>query len=255
MKELGVQLVANSGILVETGTLRILIDGIYGENRYFTPPLKEVRKAVFGMNSRYRGLDCLLFTHRHVDHFCAPYADEYAKNNRLGGLYVPRAGLDPDSFLEDRRPLPKAAEKGVLHEIHLEGEETFRAELAEDCALTYFRTEHLDSRSYGAVEHCAILLETAGRRLLFAADASASAENCRRFRALAPLTAVFVTPLFLVDPAGRHLLEELRPAQTVLYHIPFEEDDVTQLRGMVRRQLAADPALTALTEPDQRLSL
>ena len=91
MKELGVQLVANSGILVETGTLRILIDGIYGENRYFTPPLKEVRKAVFGMNSRYRGLDCLLFTHRHVDHFCAPYADEYAKNNRLWGLYVPRA--------------------------------------------------------------------------------------------------------------------------------------------------------------------
>ena len=40
MKELGVQLVANSGILVETGTLRILIDCIYGENRYFTPPLK-----------------------------------------------------------------------------------------------------------------------------------------------------------------------------------------------------------------------
>ena len=66
---------------------------------------------------------------------------------------------------------------------------------------------------------------------------------------------MFVTPLFLVDPAGRHLLEELRPARTVLYHIPFAEDDVTQLRGMVRRQLAADPTLTALTEPDQRLSL
>ena len=118
-----IQLAANSGVLVSFGGRRVLVDGIYGKNRFFSPPLKEVQRAVFGMDSPYRDVDFLLFTHRHTDHFDAAYTDEYARNNRVRGIYVPRVGADPASFLEDRRPLPKAAEQGVLHELSPEKEQ------------------------------------------------------------------------------------------------------------------------------------
>ena len=75
MATVSIQLVANSGVLVQYRGLRFLIDGIYGNNPYFTPPRKEIQKAVFGMNSPFRDVEFLLFTHRHTDHFDAAYTD------------------------------------------------------------------------------------------------------------------------------------------------------------------------------------
>ena len=255
MATVSIQLVANSGVLVQYRGLRFLIDGIYGNNPYFTPPRKEIQKAVFGMNSPFRDVEFLLFTHRHTDHFSAVYADEYAANNRLRGLFVPRAGENPDSYLEDRRPLPKAAAKGVLHEIHLQGEERLCIPLADGCSATYICSRHLDWRTYAAVEHCAVSLTLGGKQFLFAADADGSQENREALCALGNLTAMFVTPLFFAHPDGRHLLEAVRPETTVLYHIPFAEDDVTSLRPMTERELQGTNSfqLKALTEPEQTL--
>lgn len=250
-----IQLAANSGVLVSFGGRRVLVDGIYGKNRFFSPPLKEVQRAVFGMDSPYRDVDFLLFTHRHTDHFDAAYTDEYARNNRVRGIYVPQAGADPASFLEDRRPLPKAAEQGVLHELSPEKEQALSIPLWDDCAATYVPTRHLDVQTYAAVRHCAVLLSIGRVRLLFAADADWSPENRERFLALGPLTAVFITPLFLLDPDGRCLLEQIMPEQVVLYHLPFQRDDVTGLRAVAEKELArSNPfRLTALMEPGQML--
>ena len=171
-----IQLAANSGVLVSFGGRRVLVDGIYGKNRFFSPPLKEVQRAVFGMDSPYRDVDFLLFTHRHTDHFDAAYTDEYARNNRVRGIYVPRAGADPASFLEDRRPLPKAAEQGVLHELSPEKEQALSIPLWDDCAATYVPTRHLDVQTYAAVRHSVVLLSIGRVRLLFVADADWSPE-------------------------------------------------------------------------------
>ena len=92
-------------------------------------------------------------------------------------------------------------------------------------------------------------------RLRFAADADWSPENRERFLALGPLTAVFITPLFLLHPDGRRLLEQIMPEQVVLYHLPFQRDDVTGLRAVAEKELAqSNPfRLTALMEPGQML--
>lgn len=258
MEPVTLRLAANSGVLVEGGGLRLLVDGVYGENRYFTPPLKEVRKAVFGMDSLYRSLDYLLFTHRHVDHFSAVYADEYARNNEsLRGLAVPAPGEDPASFLEDRAPLPKALARGVLREVAPPEGGRCVLDLEEGCRVTYLRCGHLDGRTYGTVLHCAILLELGRHRILFAGDADASLENRALLADLGPLDAVLVTPLFYLHPEGRRILAALGGV-TVIDHLPFAEDDVTGLRPLAERVLRdyGRPGRDlALMEPGQTLLL
>ena len=251
-----VRLIANSGVYIRWGEKQILLDAIYGENQYFSPPQKEIKKAVFGLTSRYRNVEHVLFTHRHTDHFHAPFVDEYAVYNAVKGIYVPVASPDPNSYLEDRRPLPKAAGRGVLREVVLREGETVEYTLAPDCTATFLRCRHLDGDTYDAVSHCAVLLTFEQKRLLFAADADYCRENSELFRTLGALNAVFVTPLLYAVSNGRNLLEKLGTEQVVLYHIPYEEDDSTGLRPLARRLAAENtgPALmTALMEPEQEL--
>lgn len=253
-----VRLIANAGVQVRWGGHRILLDGIYGQNRYFSPPQRSVQKAVFGMESPYRNVEYLLFTHRHVDHFDAPHADEYAQNNAaLRGVLVPAASPDEKSPLEDRRSLPKAAARGVLQQVSLQEGESQTYPLWPGCESVYLRCRHLDSGTYRSISHCAILLRCGQTRLLFAADADFSRENEELFHALCPLDVVFVTPLFYAAPNGRNMLERLNAARAVLYHIPFAQDDITHLQELTRSLLeenrSALPPATALLEPDQEL--
>ena len=252
-----IQLIANSGVLVIWGSRRFLVDGIYGKNRFFSPPQKEMQKAVFGMESVYRDVDVVFVTHRHTDHFDAAYVDEYAANNAVRGIYVPRAGQDPHSFLEDRRPLPKAETRGILQEVSAAEGERITIPLGGSCKAVFLPTRHLDWRSYRAVLHCSLLLELGGRRILLAADADHCAENQRAFMTEEPLDVVLVTPLFLSVPQGRRILEEMRPGQVVLYHIPFAPDDVSKLRDLVNRELMQSYAfpLTAFMESGDQISL
>lgn len=259
MEQVSIQFLANSGVAVQYGLRRFLVDGIYGKNRFFTPPLKEIQKAVFGMDSPYRDMDYVLHTHRHTDHFSAAYLDEYAANNAVRRIFVPRSGPDPQSFLEDRAGLPKATRLGVLQEVELEPGQHASWQLETDCAVTYCRCRHLDHGTYPAVLHCAVLLTLGDRQLLFAADADPSEENAALFSSLGPLSAVFITPLFFVHPDGRKMLQRLAPKRIVLYHIPFAVDDSTGLRPLAEREVANYgpdlPSLVALTEPNQLMLL
>ena len=249
-----IRFLANSGVFIQYGGLRLLVDGIYGKNRFFTQPLKEIQLAVFGMNSPYRDADYVIHTHRHVDHFNAGYVDEYAANNNVKGVFAPRSSQDPSSFLEDIGPLRKAAAKGVLWEPAPAPGESASRQLGQDAFVTYYPCRHLDQKSYPAVAHCAVGLTLGQQRFLFAADADPCAENDWCFQGPGALTAVFVTPLFLIQPHGRQLLKTLAPEHVVIYHLPFQEDDVTGLRPMVERELAdygGELPLTALMEPGQ----
>lgn len=234
-----------------------MVDGIFGKTPYFTPPLKEVQLAVFGMNSPLRNVDYIFHTHRHTDHFHAGYVDAYAANNTVKGVFVPRSSKQPDSYLEDLAPLIKAA--GKLREPAGIPGVPERWQLEENCTVTYWPCTHLDAKSYPAVIHCGVLLELHGCRLLFAADADPGPENGQWLRELGALDAVFLTPLFLIHPCGRQIIQNAAPARTVIYHLPLEEDDTTGLRPMAQRELAEFgeilPGLTALLSPGQTLSL
>lgn len=228
MSGLSLSFIANSGVLIDGSSVRILVDGIYGKNPHFTLPRKNIQKAVFGMNSVYRNIDYLLFTHRHTDHFDAAYTDEYVKNNSVKGVYVPEASNVMDSYLEDQRQLKTCRACGILNEFIPEVTKAVRFELERDIVISYYRTEHLDGKSYPVI-NAGILLEMSGKRIFFAADSDYGKHNKDILAELGKLDCILVTPLFLVHPAGRDIIERISPGRVVIYHLPDETDDSSGL--------------------------
>ncbi len=245
-KRLQLKSVGNCGVLItpeeDPETESVLVDGIFGETPYFSPLPKEVKKACFGMGDAYRDIGHLIFTHRHQDHFHAGFLKSYVRKNRVQTVIVPPAGTDPTSYLEDRGSVKDVAAVCRLEEPVPEMGKCESFSLAESSgqeSLTadYICCRHLDSKTYLAVRHCAVLLTYGGRKLLFLADADTSEDNKALFTDIHEPDAVFVTPLFYLDPRGRHILSAMSPKRTFLYHIPFPEDDVTGLKALAVKLL------------------
>lgn len=256
MSCLGLSFIANSGILIDNSSVRMLIDGIYGRNPHFTLPRKDMQKAVFGMNSSYRDIDYLLFTHRHTDHFDAAYTDEYVKNNSVNGVYVPEASCVPDSYLEDQRQLKVCRARGILNEFVPEPGKPKLFAPESDITISYYRTEHLDGKSYPVI-NAGILLEISGKRIFFAADSDCSKHNEEIILGMGRLDCIFVTPLFLVHPAGRDIIKRIRPGRAVIYHLPDEADDSSGLIELSSKVMNYDYCcpVSAFTAEGQTLEI
>lgn len=231
-----VEFIVNSSIYIETDSCRILLDGIHGRNPHFTLPRKEMRKAVFGMNSRFKDVDYLIFTHRHTDHFDAASTDEYVRNNNVKGVYCLLASDDPSSYLEDRRELFECRQRGILREIRFADADSLSFELEPNIRLIYCRTAHLDSSFY-KLPNAAICLQIDNKQLLFMGDTDHNDAVKHLVMSLGIIDGMFVTPLFLAHSVGRNIINTVKPKEVVIYHLPDEADDTTKLRLLCDKNL------------------
>ncbi len=256
MNSVSLEWIANCGILVTLSeNTRILIDGIFGPTPYFSPLPKTMKKAVFGMGEAYRNIEYLLFTHRHEDHFDAGMSNAYVQNNQVRQLIVPLSGTDPRSYLENRGSLKSAEEKQILVQPSPETGGRCHYVLEKGIEAEYISCGHLDERTYPAVRHCSLLLKTGPYQFWFAADSDASEKNAEILSDIKSPDAVFVTPLFYLNPRGRAILRRMGPKRTVLYHIPLDQDDVTGLKELAQKQKtehSEDRSLLIFSETDQQ---
>ena len=87
MSDLRITRVANAGVLIEMGAVRILLDGICDDfYPYFGTPAAIREKLTVDFP------DIVAFTHKHPDHFSCGYADVYQKTTL-------RSALGPESSL------------------------------------------------------------------------------------------------------------------------------------------------------------
>lgn len=87
MSDLRITRVANAGVLIEMGAVRILLDGICDDfYPYFGTPAAIREKLTVDFP------DIVAFTHKHPDHFDSQYADLYQKTTL-------RSVLGPESSL------------------------------------------------------------------------------------------------------------------------------------------------------------
>lgn len=225
-----IERIGNSGVLVVHENVRILIDGIFTSGPYFSEMPQAMKKAVFSMDSPYKDVDYLIFTHRHMDHFSKEYVKEYLKKNQVKKVLLPiNHGIAWDG-LESQGELELPSEKARLVVAYYASQgKCFEAQLAEDIFVRCYRSIHMGGVQYRHTNHYMIELKIAKHRLLFVADADVVDENFANIERNKKVDVVFVNPLFFQSTKGQREIERFHAEKIVLYHLPFEEDDVSGL--------------------------
>lgn len=227
-ERVGVTLIANAGLLLEYRGMKLLLDGIFsGEGHPFGAIPEELWERELSGQPPFDGVQYLLFTHRHPDHFSLPLTREYLRRNAVKGVLMPERayGGEPEELPENgktaRVPLPADA-----------GQAVFR--LREDISVQVIRTRHLDKR-FIEVEHCCYLISFGEKRLLFTGDADYVTESFDLLRDIR-LDAVFLNPLFFSAVCrGRFFTGSFDTGLYCVYHLPpAGEDAMTSNRSVLR---------------------
>ena len=101
---LSVTLIANAGVLIQCGKVRILLDAVEDAGQYpFSSTPGKVLEEMFSQTGErpYRNADFLIFSHGHPDHFSGELAETYLAFNQVRRIVCgPAEDEKARSFLE-----------------------------------------------------------------------------------------------------------------------------------------------------------
>ena len=211
---------ANAGVCITTPNARYWVDAIHDHHEEtfsdVTPELWERMKE----HPDFRNPDVIIFTHLHGDHFSRKLLEEAMRLYPAAKVILP-------------------SEREAFREYDIFGD-----------TLYTFRTMH-EGKAFTDVLHEVILLESGGRTVLFTGDMKVDAGEAKKLmqnifentalpmqESEGALNTVFAAFPWETTLHGRRAMEEvLRPEEVILYHIPFEKDDLFGYRDGVRKVL------------------
>lgn len=83
--------VANEGVLVSSGDAKVLIDSLFDKpNKEYRAPSSAVLEQIIRGEAPYDGVDLLLVTHNHADHFDPVLAARYLETSAKPICWPPR---------------------------------------------------------------------------------------------------------------------------------------------------------------------
>jgi L-ascorbate metabolism protein UlaG (beta-lactamase superfamily) len=223
--------VANSGVLVGSGETKVLIDALFDKpGPEYRAPAPEVLGRLMEGAPPYDGVDLVLATHDHPDHFDASLAVRY-----LEGLEGPRLAAPADAVEKMRAAAADWARiepRIVSLDLPLGGKADTDFGSVK---LTAFRTLHGQQDSPMNMMY---LVEVGGWRIFHEGDSPGVPEDSTIFRwgdTRGDLALVHFW--FPLDPDGARFLQEvLRPDHIALTHLPVRlEGDAPGKIDLVRQ--------------------
>lgn len=222
-------LAANAGVLLSYKGRKLLIDGLFhAENVPYSNLPEASLKAMYENKPPYDGIDYLLFTHRHPDHFSRRLVNEYLLRNKVKGVLLPPS--DTPELIEFQKRLHSMGVRCMA--IPVSGISVFAPE--PDIAVKTILTRHI-GRSFYDVPHASILIKFGEKNIFFTGDADYTTET---FEDIPPLRAVFLNPLFFhAYIGGRFFKGSFNTGAVCVYHVPFPGDDAFHVRDSIAKYI------------------
>jgi L-ascorbate metabolism protein UlaG (beta-lactamase superfamily) len=209
---------ANEGVLIEGGGKRIAIDALH---RPYGPPgeylhLPEAERAKFeAAEPPYEGLDLLLVTHVHRDHFHPEAVGAYLQANP--GTTLVSSQQVVESVKEGYgRPEVEPRMREITPAL---GKVLTRTEVG--VPLTLLGLQH-GNRRFEWIQNVGYLIEIGGKKILHIGDAAMTAGNFEPFHLPAQKIDIALIPAwFFLYPEGQYAIRKLIAAeQLVAIHVP-----------------------------------
>ncbi len=262
-KDITVTLVANAGIYVQYDGIGILVDGIHHERAHnFSLVSREDLACMGTATAPYDGLAYLLFTHEHPDHMTPSLVRGLIKQRQqqeptIQGVLLPQRNI----WSQELSRLYNSLQKYQIPyaTLSLEPGHVERYTLAPHNDVTVFGTRHV-GRYYHSMRNDCLALTIAGVTLLFTGDADPTLPEpfMLGLKGLS-VDAIFINSVFYHMTPGQKILQNIvQPKQTIIYHLPFPEDDALHILPALRKDIerfqASEPTTIALTKKRQTIT-
>ncbi len=256
-EELTIQYVANEGILIKSGSTKVLLDAIhrrYKTEYAFTPDaiLEKIEAARFP----YGDINLILVSHNHRDHFDPDSVAMSLVNNPKTMLVS--SGQVIEEVLAAKKALdatmkPSENDFGkqlVTIKYGLKNVESYELNGVKIRFLSFL---HANSKlpAYKDIQNFGHLIEIGGKKILHIGDADMFAENFASFNLKDEnLDVVLVPYWFVLSKEGRDILRNQLKAKTIVaVHVPPQDQSET-----LRSLLDAMPSAVVFSQTGEMLN-
>lgn len=210
---LSITYLANEGFLLQVGESAVLVDALFGDglSGYHAVPAA-IRSELEAGEGRFRGVDCVLVTHAHADHFDARAVARFL-TARPAQLISTREVIESvDGLLEQPvtpdlrwfRPSRGAVERTDCGSARV--------------SLLSLHHGHLMIKNLG------FIVELDGFRVLHVGDTEVRAEEIRRYElSNFDLDVALLPGWLLAEDSWRLVVEEISARQVVAMHLPRDD--------------------------------
>jgi len=248
--------IANCGVLVSSGDLKVLVDALFDKpNPEYRAPTPDVLDKILMGEPPYDGVDIVLVTHNHPDHFDAALAVRYLEARADPVLLAPSDAVE--AMRNAAGDWTSIAPRVVPLDIKV-GDRNDRVQ--GRIPITVFRTLHSGDRE--SPMNLMYLFELDGRRIFHEGDSNGKPEVYQSFElGSASVDLALVHFWFPLEPNCANFLQEvLKPDHIALTHLPIrlegdapgKIDQVRQYYKDILLLLPGTPDHT-WTEPINRL--
>jgi L-ascorbate metabolism protein UlaG (beta-lactamase superfamily) len=224
--------IANEGVLVSSGETKVLIDALFDKpNPEYRAPSADVLEKIIKGAAPFDGIDLVLVTHNHPDHFNPSLAVRYLETVPGPVLLAP-----VDAVAEMRKAAAdwnKIEPRVVSLDIKVGGKEK---RILEKIPVIALRTLH--SGGGESPMNLMYLFELEGWRVFHEGDSTGKPDDFQSFGlGDASVDLALVHYWFPLEPnCARFLQEVLKPGHIALMHLPIRlEGDAPGKIGQVRQ--------------------
>lgn len=207
--------VANCCLMVKCGDTGILVDGPFNDCNDFDPLDKNIEEDIFEGRDIFSKLNCMLFTHRHEDHF------DYKRAHTCISKRNVRIAAPKDIFNHALSENERIPEENI---ILLKGDRGFF--IVGDVKVYYFKTAHLPFRGEEPLpEHYSFVLEFDEHRIFISGDMKMDAESIEKIQCFGHFDAVFGNIIIAHNRNWLNNFMLLKTKNRFIYHLPSEKND------------------------------
>ena len=205
----------NEGFLLEAGETRVLVDALYGDGLKGYPVVpKEIRESLETGEGPFGGVDLVLATHHHSDHFRAEPVARFLRAQPEARFVSTRQAVEAvlalDAGLRDRLQgfWPNPGERKSL--------------AFEGLELEILRLHHGKNRR-PEIQNLGFVLELGGVRLLHVGDTEVSVDDVAPYALDRSRLDVALLPTWHYSADNHGVNELLGKVQRVVMHVAAED--------------------------------
>ena len=225
--------IANEGVLITTGSHKVLIDSLFDNpNPNYRAPSEDMLARMQSRTAPFDDVDLVLVTHNHPDHFSPLFAARFMENNPVALLI---AAKDAVTTIKDNINDWENVQDRVFS-FELETGEMAEKTVGE-IAVKMFRTLH--SGDLESPHNLMYLIKMDGRTIFHEGDSAGKMETFDAFDfAKEKIDLALVHYWFPLHPDGARIIQEvLKPDHVGLIHLPIRlETDAPGKIDMVKSQ-------------------